>query len=377
MGGTSTDVALMAADSPLRMTTEFQINGMPVAIPMLDIHTVGAGGGSLASFDPGGSLKVGPESAGANPGPICYGRGEQPTVTDANLILGRIDAAHFLGGTMQLDRDRTQKHFEKARHRMPTNESLAEGIVRVADAHMASALRKISVERGRDPRDYILVSFGGAGPLHACALARALRIPRVLVPNFPGALSAYGILISDVVRDYSRTIMCVPGNPIIESSLGELTNAGVRDMQADGLQGTASRFVDVRYAGQAYELTVPFTSDFAAVFNSTHAERYGYSDPTRALEVVNVRVRMTAHSDAALARRFPISPGNASSAIVRSSQIFWEREWHPGTIYDRASLSSGDQFAGPAVVVEYSATTFVPPGSNVVVDDLANLVISA
>ena len=187
---------------------------MPVAVPVLRIHTVGAGGGSLASFDGGGALKVGPESAGAVPGPVCYGRGDQPTVTDANLILGRLDPDGFLGGAMKL-RHRTRSRRTRTNTKAPSRplETFAEGIVALANSHMAQALRKISVEQGHDPRDFTLVSFGGAGPLHACDLAQALQIPRVLIPNFPGALSAYGILLSDITRDYSRTVMLNPNDP--------------------------------------------------------------------------------------------------------------------------------------------------------------------
>jgi N-methylhydantoinase A len=375
MGGTSTDVALIETDAPLRMTSEFQIAGMPVAIPMLDIHTVGAGGGSLASFDRGGALKVGPESAGANPGPICYGRGEHPTVTDANLLLGRIDAAHFLGGAMQLDEPRTQQYFAEARGPLPANEHFAEGIVRIADAHMAAALRKISVELGHDPREYVLVSFGGAGPLHACALARELCIPKVLVPNFPGALSAYGILISDIVRDYSRTVMRAPGDRAIAHSLRELIEIGAQDMRAEGLTAMSFPFADVRYVGQAYELTVPYNDDFATAFNSVHEQRYGYSDAARPLEVVNVRLRMVASTEPLSEHRLAIRAGTGQDAIVGEKQIFWEGQWRSGMLYDRARLQPGDRFTGLAVITEYSATTFVPPEATVTVDDLANLII--
>jgi N-methylhydantoinase A len=375
MGGTSTDVALIETGSPLRMTSEFQINGMPVAIPMLDIHTVGAGGGSIASFDRGGALKVGPESAGANPGPICYGRGEQPTVTDANLVFGRIDAEHFLCGAMRLDELRTEKYFAAARGALKSNEHFAEGIIRVADAHMAAALRRISVEQGRDPREYVLVSFGGAGPLHACALARTLHIPKVLVPNFPGALSAYGILISDIVRDYSRTIMRAPGDAAIESTLRELLDIGARDMAAEGLAAASFPSLDIRYRGQAYEIAVPYNEDCAAAFNRVHAQRYGYSDTTRPLEIVNVRVRMVAVTEPLPERRFSIRPGNGEAALVKRNQIYWEGRWRGGSLYDRALLKPGDSFTGPAVISEYSATTFLPPGATVTVDDLANLVI--
>lgn len=375
MGGTSTDVALINAHSPLQMSNEFQIEGMPIAVPMLDIHTVGAGGGSIAGFDKGGSLRVGPESAGAVPGPICYGRGERPTVTDANIILGRIDAEHFLGGGMCLDEKRTRDYFARTRERLNTDEQFAEGILRVADSRMEAALRKISIERGVDPRDNVLVSFGGAGPLHACALAKALRIPKVLVPNFPGALSAYGILVSDVVRDYARTIMSQADSPLIEHTLRELTLTGVKEMQAEGLSPTTLPFVDVRYVGQAYELTVPHTTTFAGVFHQLHAERYGYSAPHRAIEVVNVRVRVVAQTASVERKRLPTRPGTGAEAVLGSKQIFCNGAWHPGTLYDRVRLQPGDRFEGPAVIAEYSATTFVPPAARVTVDNLANLVI--
>src|SRR6266496_2841322 len=206
MGGTSTDVSLIDSAGP-RTTSEARISDIPISVPMLDIHTVGAGGGSLAWFDRGGILHVGPASAGADPGPICYGRGEQPTVTDANLMLGRLDPEVALAGTVQLDETRTRHFLDESRGSIPSVEEFAAGIVRVAEAEMEKAIRLISVERGHDPREFTLVCFGGAGPLHACSLARALGIPRVLVPAMPGALSALGILMSDVVRDYSRTVM--------------------------------------------------------------------------------------------------------------------------------------------------------------------------
>ncbi len=223
MGGTSTDVAFVDAARGLKTTTEFEIAGMPVAVPMLEIHTVGAGGGSLASFDAGGVLRVGPESAAADPGPVCYGRGRRPTVTDANLVLGRLDADHFLGGRIRLDEGRARQYLERARGALREADVFADGIVRLAEAHMAQALRKISVEQGRDPRECVLMSFGGAGPLHACALAKELRIQRVLVPQFPGALSAYGILVSDAVRDYARTVMLKPDDPALEKHFQAVT----------------------------------------------------------------------------------------------------------------------------------------------------------
>ena len=215
MGGTSTDVFLAdAGGAPL--TRESVVAGVPVSMPMLDIHTAGAGGGSIARFDAGGMLRVGPESAGAEPGPICFGRGTMPTVTDANLLLGRLDQDSFLGGGVQLDRQRAEQIMQQQKGPLASVEEFAAGILRVVETQMEKAIRVISVERGHDPRQFTLVAFGGGGPLHACSLARALRIPTVLVPAMPGALSAVGILLADAVRDYSRTVM-LPGNADGES----------------------------------------------------------------------------------------------------------------------------------------------------------------
>jgi N-methylhydantoinase A len=375
MGGTSTDVALVNIQKGPQITTESHILGMPVAVPMLDIHTVGAGGGSLASFDSGGALKVGPQSAGADPGPICYGRGTQPTVTDANLLLGRLEADAFLGGEIQLDEARTRKYFEAAKGNLETIESFAEGIIRLADLHMEKALRRISIERGHDPRDFILVSFGGAGPLHACALARALQIPKVLIPPLPGALSAYGILVSDLVRDYSRTVMLQPNDPALEERLAELEKQGIEEMRAEGFTALALRSLDLRYAGQGYELTVEASGDFVNQFHRLHEQRYGYADPQRPVEVVNLRVRMISYTQP-LPLRAALMRDHQHHRLVRTTKRFYsEGQWLEGKVYPRTDLAPGDHFNGPAIVTEYSATTFVPPRCRVSVDPNCNLLI--
>jgi len=360
MGGTSTDVALLT-DGKLRTTSEYQILGMPVTVPMLDIHTVGAGGGSLAGFDRGGALRVGPQSAGADPGPICYGRGELPTVTDANLLLGRIEADGFLSGGMLLDEGRTRQFMTRVIGSLPDVETFAEGVVRVVDANMVQALRKISVEQGHDPRDFTLVSFGGAGPLHACALAKALRIPKVMVPRMPGALSAYGILISDIVRDTSRTVMLSPGDERLAGHFFEL--------------GEGERSLDVRYAGQGYELNVPWSVDFLARFHELHRTRYGYSDEKRPVEVVNARVRTVQATARCEERCEALRRGDGEQAVTRVKQIYYASGWQSGKVYTRERLQAGDTFLGPAVIVEYSATTFVEPGARVTVDGFRNLAI--
>jgi N-methylhydantoinase A len=375
MGGTSTDVSLVNSDRGVRASSDFRIMDMPVAVPMLDIHTVGAGGGSIATFDAGGALKVGPQSAGADPGPICYGRGVQPTVTDANLLLGRLDPDCFLGGGMKLNERASRHYFEELRRSLPAGEMFAEGIIRVADLHMEKALRKISVEQGHDPRDFVLVSFGGAGPLHACALARALRIRKVLIPAFPGALSAYGILVSDVVRDYSRTVMLQPGDPSLLKHFEALEELGARDMESEGLTGNAVRSLDLRYAGQGYELSLDWSADFVPRFHRLHEQHYGYSDPQRRVEIVNARVRTIAPTQQFESERMHPREGDGSQAILKRKPIYYETRQLQATVYDRSRLKPGDRFHGPGIVVEYSSTTFLPPGSSAYADEYSNLLI--
>jgi N-methylhydantoinase A len=322
-------------------------------------------------------LKVGPESAGADPGPISYGRGVQPTVTDANLLLGRLDADWFLGGGMKLDESACRHHFEKAKGALPNLELFAEGIIRLADSHIEKALRKISVEQGHDPRDFVLVSFGGAGPLHACALARALRIPKILIPMYPGALSAFGILVSDVVRDYSRTVMLRPEDPSLLKHFDALEEHGSREMNSEGLAGVAARSLDVRYRGQGYELTVDWSTDFVPQFHRLHEQRYGYSDPERRVEIVNARVRMIASTEPLQSERKDPRKGDGKQAIIKDKSIYYENQGLQAAVYDRSRLNAGDRFQGPAVIVEYSATSFVPPGSTAAVDEYMNIIIDS
>ena len=239
MGGTSTDVSLVdARQGGPQLSTESNVSGVPIGVPMLDIHTAGAGGSSLARFDAGGLLRVGPESAGSMPGPICFGRGDQPTVTDANLILGRLDPTSFLGGAVSLDRERTVQLMNALKGPLATVEEFAAGILRVVEASMEKAIRVISIERGYDPRDFTLVAFGGGGPLHACALARALRIPRVMIPALPGALSAVGILLADAVRDDSSTVM-LPSDAVLDEFFLELEQRGFAGFRDENLNGVS------------------------------------------------------------------------------------------------------------------------------------------
>ncbi len=392
MGGTSTDVALLACPDnvgagALATTNEGSVGGVPVAVPMLDIHTVGAGGGSLAWFDEGGALRVGPQSAGADPGPICYGNGRQPTVTDAHLILGRLDPNQFLGGEWRLDAERTRRYTQQFLRQAPglrRLEELAAGIVAVANATMERAIRVISVERGHDPREFTLVAFGGAGGLHACDLAAALGIPRIVVPKFPGALSALGILCSDVVKDYSRTVLwpvdAAPAlAPKLETAFRQLERTARADLAREGFSRAAQRWLrqlDLRYRGQAFELTVPYGRDFIRSFHQAHARRYGYSDPARPIEVVNVRLHaLGLTTKPALRARQPAGAEPLPAARFKRARAFFDARWHETDFYLRECLRAGNRLRGPAVIAEYSGTTVLPPDWRARVDAYENLLL--
>jgi len=375
MGGTSTDVCLVDADrGGPQHTSEAIISDVPIGVPMLDIHSAGAGGGSLARFDAGGLLRVGPESAGASPGPVCFGKGEEVTVTDANLILGRLDSWSFLGGAVQLDRERAVAYMEKARKTIASVEEFAAGILRLVETSMEKAIRVISVERGYDPRDFTLVAFGGGGPLHACSLAHALRIPRVLVPALPGALSAVGILLADAVRDFSRTVM-LPSYADLEEVFVELEERGKAEFEAEELDGFAVRSADLRYQGQGYELNVPFGPDVLAAFHDLHRQRYGFTKEGHEVEVVNVRVRMIAREEAFEPLKKPLKEGDGSQALTARRRVYFQGKFHETPVYDRKALLPGDSFTGPAIITEYSSATILPPGDSLHVDALDNLII--
>jgi N-methylhydantoinase A len=376
MGGTSTDVSLIDLTAGgVKTTNEAILSGMPIAVPMLDIHTVGAGGGSLAYFDEGGILHVGPESAGSVPGPICYGRGERPTVTDANLILGRLDPENFLGGSLRLDQERTRKWTEKISAPLGSVEAFALGTILVAEAAMEKAIRVISVERGYDPREFTLLSFGGAGPLHAASLARSLAIPRVMIPPMPGALSALGILLADTVRDVSKTVMLPYDNLALEKHFHELETQGRDAMKKEGLEGRIARSIDMRYVGQGYEINVPAGDSASARFHELHRKLYGYADEARTIEAVHLRVRFTVEAEPCELPEHRTRPGDGSQACIKTTYAHFDSEPRETPVYARHLLQSGDCFQGPAIITEYSATTVVWPSDFVVVDANGNLII--
>jgi len=396
MGGTSTDVCLIEGQP--RTTSETTLGGLPVAVPVLDVHSVGAGGGSIARVDAGGALRVGPESAGAEPGPICYSRGgTQPTVTDANLLLGRLDRDHFLGGSYRLDAqaaaDGCADFLRRHARNIKTLSDLARGIVTVANANMERALRVISVERGHDPRDFTLICFGGAGGLHAADLARSLGIPQVIVPPSPGAFSALGILLSDLVKDVSRSLLqVVPnGGPCSHRQLAEfirrldqhfarLEHDAREELRREHFSpelARVERCLDVRYVGQAYELPVAFTPDFPKRFHDEHEKAYGYAHAGRPIEVVNLRARLTIPTPKPAApERRPSAPGSAARAVVKKIPVWFGSRFHTTPLYDRERLGPGAHLRGPAVVVEYSSTTVVPPDFALNVDRFLNLVLT-
>ena len=386
MGGTSTDVSLVEGE--IKTANDAQIAGLPIGVPMLDIHTVGAGGGSLARFDAAGVLRVGPESAGADPGPICYGRGTQPTVTDANLLLGRLQPTRFLGGNFTLDLDRTRRITQEWLKKSGSNltlEKFAAGVIRVVNATMEKAIRVVSIERGRDPRHFALVAFGGAGGLHACALAEALSIPHVIAPAFPGALSALGILASDVVKDYSRTILWRVSREIphvkINLEFAALEKIAARDFRDESWQGSPRyrRTVDLRYRGQGYELNIPLTKNLLRNFEQEHRRRYGYTHPSREIELVTLRLRATIEAKRTHVGMSAVGrPGRAMLGKPSSpdAPVQFDGTKLKTKIYSREQLQPGKKYSGPAIITEYSATTVIPPRKRFEIDRAANLIVS-
>jgi N-methylhydantoinase A/oxoprolinase/acetone carboxylase beta subunit len=377
MGGTSTDVT--SIDGGLDMTSESTVGDVPVRLPMIDIHTVGAGGGSIAYLDVGGALRVGPRSAGADPGPACYGRGTELTVTDAHLLLGRLDPTAFLGGRMSLDEGRARRVAAHLAARAGLDvPRLAEGVLRVANASMERAVRVVSVQRGRDPRRYALVAFGGAGGMHACELAAALDIPTVIVPRHAGVLSALGMLLADVTRDFSHTVLspAVPAlAPVLGARLAALEERATAAIAQEGFAGARvalERSVDVRYVGQSFEITVPFDDDYRSEFDRRHERVYGYADPRRPAEIVTVRVRGIGLHDKPV---LPREDGVAHDAVPDDVRRAWFQGRKTRTAFHRLErLAPGGRGRGAAVIAGAETTIVVPPGFDWSVDSWGNVV---
>jgi len=378
MGGTSTDVSLLNGGAGV--STELDLGGVPVRVPMMDIHTVGAGGGSLAFVDPAAGLHVGPHSAGARPGPACYGvGGERATVTDANAVLGRLDPDHFLDGRMTLNLERAERALAPIAAALDGSiEDAARGILRLANAAMEQAIRVISVERGFDPRTFTLVSFGGAGGLHACALAAALDIPEVLIPRHPGVLSALGCVSADRVRDRSRTLMLPLGSEAHEDFTtmlavqSELIGEARTALSEEGFSIGRQQFtatLDARYRGQSFEISSPLETTLPstlAAFHATHERRYGYQQLDAVVEVVALRLRAVGITDKPLLPPWPTAAPSAAPPVPTASGTFV-----------RAELPARFEFDGPARVVEAFSTLHIPDGFSARVDAFGNLRISA
>jgi N-methylhydantoinase A len=384
MGGTSTDVALCDSGS-IRTTNEATVAGLPVAVSVMDIHTVGAGGGSIAHVDEGGSLRVGPESAGADPGPACYGRSLLPTVTDAHVVLGHFGGAGLLGGEFKLDEKRARDAVAKLADdlsrvsgKRTSINAAAEGVLAVANANMERALRHISVERGHDPQRFALLPFGGAGGLHAVELARALRIPTVIVPTAPGALSAVGVLVADVIKDQSRTVMFTYGaqeTRKLAKVFAEMEREAAKVLRGEGFPRSRQRHersLAMRYRGQSFELEVRNTTgDLAAEFHRAHRERYGYAQEQSEIEIVSARLRSFGLVEK-LPQRKVKSGKNKPHANV-TAHLDGRRI--SVALYKRDELFANTRLQTPCIVTEYSATTLIDADAKARIDEFGNLLI--
>lgn len=405
MGGTSTDVSLI--NGQLHVTSEAEVGGLPIRVPVLDIHTIGAGGGSIASIDAGGALRVGPESAGADPGPACYGRevirkesrnGSKtklaqdtfltcshlplPTVTDANLLLGRIPPDRFLGGKMPLYPELARAAITPLADKLGLSlTETALGIIEIANAHMERALRVISVERGHDPREFTLLSFGGAGSLHAADLARRLHIPQVLIPPYAATLSAFGMLAADAIKDYTQTVMLPGEAPItkIQSLISILMERAQNEIRAEGFEDEHIRLepsLDMRYRGQSYELSIPFTENLSEDFHEAHRQTYGYLRPDARLEIVNLRVRGTGMVASPQISAEPLGSADPSSALIEYRPVVLATHQKAEIpFYQAESLHPGNIIPGPAVVVRDDTTILIGKNDEAKVDAFSNLLV--
>ena len=393
LGGTSFDICL-SSRGEVRRTRESEIEGFPVKVPTVDIHTLGAGGGSIAWIDAGGALRVGPQSAGADPGPACYGKGgAEPTVTDANLVLGRLNPDRFLGGDMVLDLEQARRAVSD-RIATPLGlglEEAAEGIIRVINATMIKGVRVVSVAKGYDPREFCIVAFGGAGPVHAAELAAELDIPRVLVPIAPGVTSALGLLMADMRHDYVRTVLSTADRADtgdLDRRYVEMEAEAVEQMKREGLPAQdveLLRLADARYLGQGFELEVPVAggrlspeaiAELTEGFHRAHAHRYGYANPENPVEIVNLRLTALARlpQPKLIAEQTDgaIDPGQARDGY---RQVYFNHEFLQTAVYDRSRLRPGDEIDGPAILEQLDSTTVVWPGQRARVDAYRNAIL--
>ncbi|CAN5329802.1 hydantoinase/oxoprolinase family protein [soil metagenome] len=393
MGGTSTDVALLKG-GVCKMTSEAVVHGYPIKAPMLDIHTVGAGGGSIAFVDAGGLLKVGPRSCGADPGPVCYDRGStEPATTDANVVLQTLNPDFLLGGRMAVRKDLAKASIGRLAGQLGLGVmETAQGIISVVTANMARAIRVISIQRGHDPRDYTLMAFGGAGPLHAARLARELDMKRVLVPRNPGILCAMGLLLTDLRADFAATRLMpvaassAPDVSAAFSGLTERAEAWFVHEEIATENRHLTRTADMRYSGQNYELAVPVPEGqvtpavldaLAADFAEAHRQRYGFVAEGEAVQLVTLRLEATGLVRKADLRAYPMEGPDASAAITGARKVWFPEagDFMDTPIYSRDLLKPGNVFTGPAIVEQMDTTTVVLPGMEARVDVYLNLIL--
>jgi len=386
MGGTSTDVCLIKAGEPAKKSQR-EMGGYPVRTRTLDIHTIGAGGGSIAWIDAGGLLKVGPRSAGAFPGPAAYGRGgTEPTVTDANVVLGRLSPESLLGGRMKMHPERARETIDALAGKLGVSAVQAcAGVIEIVNVNMMGALRVISIEQGEDPRDFVLVAFGGAGPLHAVEVAAAMGMRHVLVPARPGLLSAEGLLQADQRGDFSLTrlvTLAAPQLPSIDAGFAELRRRGdlwLAEEQARSDSAAQEWSADLRYVGQSFELVLPLAQGWLdeallavliEAFHARHKAYYGYDIRDQAVELVNLRCALT------VPRPRPAfaapAPAVVASAVKR--EVWFAATGYVATpVFERAQLATGQRFDGPAIIEQMDATTVVPPDAHCRIDDAGNI----
>jgi N-methylhydantoinase A len=379
MGGTSTDVSLVTGEE-VSVTRDKRIAGLPVALPMIDINTIGAGGGSLASLDRAGVLKVGPQSAGADPGPACYGKGVLPTVTDANVVLGRLEPSWFLGGRMHLHPARSLDAFAGLAGRSGAR-TAARATLDIALSHMEAAVKEVSVERGYDPREFALVAFGGAGPMHACELADRLEIPRVIVPVHAGLFSSMGMLLADAGRDYTRTVSLeLDGGcePLLSDAFAQMEELATEEMRSEGFARSRLRLgrsFGMRYRGQSHEIEVPVrrltAPDIRKHFDDAYSAAYGYLRPQGEIEIVNIRLTCRAPQHDVPVAAPPRTPGRASP-LSRKKMSFGSRTL-TGEVFSRRDLGASQRVHGPSLVVQEDTTTVIPPGWSGASDVMGNL----
>ncbi len=380
MGGTSTDVSL--CNGAIQTTSESMINNIPIKVPVIDIHTVGAGGGSIAFIDDGGALNVGPISAGADPGPICYGKGDQITVTDAHLFLGRLDPEFFLGGHMSLTPESLKDPFDRMAKILDISPAeLADGIIHIANHKMEQAIQLISIEKGYDPKGYTLVSFGGAGGLHACELMDALSIPGLIIPKNPGLLSATGMILSNVVKDYSQSILSKTEDISLnelDQQFRKLIDKGVHDLLEEGFSRKeiiVNKSLDMRYMGQSFELNIPFTSHYLSTFHNLHEQRYNYCSPEKPCETVTIRIKVIGITRKPSIKEQILEGSDPKRAFIKEKEAIIHGHAYQAKIYNRDKLKSGNHIYGPAIIVEYSSTTVLLPNYFASIDLFESLCI--